>query len=54
MSRTAKTGKEELDMMKTLLGIKTTAEEPVEEEVEIGELSDEELEELRNLIKRKT
>jgi hypothetical protein len=54
MSRTAKAGKEELDMMKTLLGIKTAGEEPVEEEIEIGELSDEELEELRNFIKRKT
>jgi hypothetical protein len=54
MSRTAKAGKEELDMMKTLLGIRTAEEEPIEEEVEIGGLSQEELEELRDFIRRKT
>jgi hypothetical protein len=53
ISRTAKVDKDSLDLVKSLLGIKTHKDEESEEEYETEDLTEEEIEELRKMLKRK-
>jgi len=53
VSRTAKVDKDSLELVKSILGIKTPKVEESEEEYETEELTEEEIEELRKMLKRK-
>jgi hypothetical protein len=53
ISRTAKIDKDSLDLVKSILGIKTPRAEESEEEYETEELTEEEIEELRKMLRRK-
>jgi mannose/fructose/N-acetylgalactosamine-specific phosphotransferase system component IIB len=53
ISRTAKVDKDSLDLVKSLLGIKTRKDEESEEEYETEDLTEEEIEELRKMLRRK-
>jgi len=53
ISRTAKVDKDSLELVKSLLGIKTSKAEESEEEYEAEDLTEEEIEELRKMLKRK-
>jgi mannose/fructose/N-acetylgalactosamine-specific phosphotransferase system component IIB len=53
ISRTAKIDKDSLELVKSLLGIKTHKTEESEEEYEAEDLTEEEIEELRKMLKRK-
>jgi len=53
ISRTAKIDKDSLELVKSILGIKTTKAEESEEEYEAEDLTEEEIEELRKMLKRK-
>jgi uncharacterized protein YwgA len=53
ISRTAKVDKDSLELVKSLLGIKTHKDEESEEEYETEDLTEEEIEELRKMLKRK-
>jgi hypothetical protein len=53
ISRTAKVDKDSLELVKSLLGIKTHKDEESEEEYETEDLTEEEIEELRKMLRRK-
>jgi hypothetical protein len=54
ISRTAKVDKDSLDLVKSILGIRTPKAEESEEEYETEELTEEEIEELRKMLRRKS
>jgi hypothetical protein len=53
ISKTAKIDKDSLELVRSILGIKTPRAEGSEEEYETEELTEEEIEELRKMLKRK-
>jgi len=53
ISRTAKIDKDSLELVKSILGIKTPKADESEEEYETEELTEEEIEELRKMLRRK-
>jgi hypothetical protein len=53
ISRTAKIDKDSLELVKSILGIKTPKSEEEYEAEETEELTEEEIEELRKMLRRK-